>query len=55
VQDILTDCDQDVVWVNARLTGDAACHTGRPSCFYRRVKKDGDGVALERIVNGRQA
>lgn len=55
VQEILTDCDQDVVWVKARLRGDAACHTGRRSCFYRRVKKDGDGAALERIVNGPQA
>ncbi len=51
VQEIRTDCDQDVVWVKARLNGDAACHTGRPSCFYRRLKKSEDGAVLEPIVN----
>ena len=25
VQDLLTDCDQDVIWVKARLSGEAAC------------------------------
>ena len=51
VQELLTDCDQDVIWVKAKLSGDAACHTGRPSCFYRRVQQ-GEGCAvLEFIVN----
>lgn len=30
------DCDQDALWVIARPAG-PACHTGAPSCFYRRV------------------
>lgn len=30
------DCDQDALWVVARPEG-PACHTGAPSCFYRRV------------------
>jgi phosphoribosyl-AMP cyclohydrolase len=30
------DCDQDALWVIARPAG-PACHTGEPSCFYRRV------------------
>jgi phosphoribosyl-AMP cyclohydrolase len=30
------DCDQDAVWIRVEQTG-AACHTGRRSCFYRRV------------------
>lgn len=38
VVEMRTDCDQDVVWVRARLSGDGlACHTGRRSCFYRAV------------------
>jgi phosphoribosyl-AMP cyclohydrolase len=41
VQDIRTDCDQDVLWLTVELSGEAACHTGRRSCFYRRVTKDG--------------
>jgi phosphoribosyl-AMP cyclohydrolase len=43
VEEVRTDCDQDVVWVKARLYGDAACHTGRRSCFYRTLKLDGGG------------
>ena len=39
VREILTDCDQDVLQVKAVPAGQgAACHTGRRSCFYRRVK-----------------
>jgi phosphoribosyl-AMP cyclohydrolase len=33
------DCDQDAVWIRVEQIG-AACHTGRRSCFYRKV--DGD-------------
>ncbi len=55
VQELLTDCDQDVIWVKAVLSGEAACHTGRPSCFYRRIRKAGDSAALELIVNGVRA
>ena len=40
VTEVLTDCDQDVLQVKARQIGrGAACHTGRRSCFYRRVDK----------------
>ena len=41
VTEILTDCDQDVLLLKAVPQGKgAACHTGRRSCFYRRVEKD---------------
>jgi phosphoribosyl-AMP cyclohydrolase len=34
-----TDRDQDAIVLTVRQTGHgAACHTGRKSCFYRRVK-----------------
>jgi phosphoribosyl-AMP cyclohydrolase len=39
VAEILTDCDQDVLQVKAEPQGrGASCHTGRRSCFYRRVE-----------------
>ena len=39
VSEILTDCDQDVLQIKAIPLGKgAACHTGRRSCFYRRVE-----------------
>ena len=38
VAEILTDCDQDVLWLKAQVEGDGvACHTGARSCFYRSV------------------
>jgi phosphoribosyl-AMP cyclohydrolase len=38
IAEMLTDCDQDVVWLKARVEGDGvACHTGARSCFYRSL------------------
>jgi phosphoribosyl-AMP cyclohydrolase len=38
VMALLTDCDQDTVWIKARIEGNGvACHTGAKSCFYRAV------------------
>jgi phosphoribosyl-AMP cyclohydrolase len=52
VEELRTDCDQDVIWIKARLSGSAACHTGRRTCFYRRVLRDGSGAVLELIEDG---
>ncbi|MEM9168177.1 MAG: phosphoribosyl-AMP cyclohydrolase [Pseudomonadota bacterium] len=40
VVDVRTDCDQDAIQLIVEQTG-AACHTGRPDCFYRSVGSDG--------------
>jgi phosphoribosyl-AMP cyclohydrolase len=38
VVELRTDCDQDCLVMVVRQTGrGAACHTGRKSCFYRKV------------------
>jgi phosphoribosyl-AMP cyclohydrolase len=38
VVEMRTDCDQDALWLKVEQLGaDAACHTGRRSCFYRAV------------------
>ena len=42
VVEMRTDCDQDAVWIRVEQTG-AACHTGRHSCFYRRIETNADG------------
>lgn len=36
VVEMRIDCDQDALWIVADPAG-PACHTGEPSCFYRRV------------------
>ena len=41
VVELRIDCDQDAVWMRVEQTG-PACHTGRPSCFYRRIGTDGE-------------
>jgi phosphoribosyl-AMP cyclohydrolase len=47
VTEIRTDCDQDVLLMKVEPGGDGgACHTGRRSCFYRRITTDAGGVHL---------
>lgn len=41
VKKISIDCDGDCLLVQARQVGEAACHTGMRSCFYRKVEKSG--------------
>ena len=44
VIEMRTDCDQDVLWLRVDVAGDGkACHTGRRTCFYRVVTRDGAG------------
>jgi phosphoribosyl-AMP cyclohydrolase len=48
VVEIRVDCDQDAIQILAEQTGrGAACHTGRKSCFYRRVVAADDTVTLQ--------
>ena len=49
VVEMRTDCDQDAVWIRVEQIG-AACHTGRHSCFYRKVDQ-GDGGARLSFVD----
>ena len=44
VVEMRVDCDQDALWIVAEPAG-PACHTGSPSCFYRRLTDSG----LERV------
>ncbi len=48
VVEMRTDCDQDAIELIVKAGGDGkACHTGRRSCFYRKVERAADGsVAL---------
>ena len=45
VVEMRMDCDQDAVWIRVEQVG-AACHTGRKSCFYRKVETGEGGPRL---------
>lgn len=47
VDEALIDCDQDAVLLKVSVAADGGCcHTGRPTCFYRRILAWPDGPAL---------
>jgi len=49
IKEIRIDCDRDTILMKVKQVGDAACHEGYRSCFFRRVVKDEtaiDGVRM---------
>lgn len=40
VREIRLDCDGDAIVLLVEQVGGIACHTGRVSCFYRRLTDD---------------
>jgi phosphoribosyl-AMP cyclohydrolase len=51
IHDILVDCDDDTVVFKVEQIGDAACHTGHRSCFYRRLVGEDLVVEGEKVFN----
>jgi phosphoribosyl-AMP cyclohydrolase len=45
VKSVALDCDGDALLVTVEQVG-AACHTGRRSCFYRKVEGSAGGAQL---------
>lgn len=51
VKDIYLDCDNDTILLKVEQIGNAACHTGYRSCFYRQFK-DGELIIVgQKIFN----
>lgn len=47
VVELRTDCDQDALWLKVTVAGDGpTCHTGRRSCFYRKLAAENGKTSL---------
>jgi phosphoribosyl-AMP cyclohydrolase len=50
VKEIWVDCDQDALILRVTPEGAGACHTGRPTCFYRRIDMN-NPARLQRLIH----
>ncbi|WP_257295745.1 phosphoribosyl-AMP cyclohydrolase [Endozoicomonas sp. YOMI1] len=41
------DCDGDAILLKVEQTGGIACHTGRKSCFYRRLRDNHEDASWD--------
>ncbi len=51
VKAIFIDCDEDTILLQVKQIGEAACHTGYRSCFYRKLEGDTFVIIGEKIFN----
>jgi phosphoribosyl-AMP cyclohydrolase len=48
--EISLDCDGDTLLLKVEQLGDIACHTGRQSCFYRRLDGRGEWQIVDAVL-----
>ena len=49
VHEIRVDCDEDVILLKIEQVGGIACHTGRHSCFFKKLE-NGSWKIVEPII-----
>jgi len=49
VRELRLDCDADTILLQVEQVGGIACHTGRQSCFYRKLEK-GSWVTTDPVL-----
>jgi phosphoribosyl-AMP cyclohydrolase len=49
VKEIRLDCDQDVLLLTVEQIGGIACHTGRHSCFFQKLRS-GKWVVTDPVI-----
>lgn len=47
VRELRIDDDQDAIWLKVEIPGDASCHVGYRSCFYRSIATGEAGASGE--------
>jgi len=53
VRTLRLDCDEDVILLEVEQEGGIACHTGRESCFFRRLE-NGEWVETDPVLKNPQ-
>ena len=55
LRELRIDCDRDALLVRVELAGEAVCHEGYRSCFYRQIDSQGQAaVVAERVLSPEQ-
>ena len=54
IKEILVDCDNDAVIFKIEQIGNAACHTGYRSCFYRKAEGNKLTAIGKKIFNPKE-
>ena len=49
VHEIRVDCDEDVILLSVEQMGGIACHTGRCSCFFKKLES-GSWKTVEPVI-----
>jgi phosphoribosyl-AMP cyclohydrolase len=49
VREVRIDCDADAILLKVEQVGGIACHTGRESCFFRKLE-EGKWVTLDPVL-----
>ncbi len=49
VREVRIDCDSDAILLKVEQVGGIACHTGRESCFFRKLEK-GKWVTIDPVL-----
>jgi len=51
VKKIFFDCDEDTILIQVNQIGDAACHEGYVSCFFRELDNDQFSIVEKKVFN----
>jgi phosphoribosyl-AMP cyclohydrolase len=54
VKNIFIDCDNDTVLLQVKQIGDAACHEGYRSCFFRKKTKGAWKVVAKKMFDPKE-
>ena len=49
VREVRIDCDSDAILLKVEQTGGIACHTGRESCFFRKLE-NGKWITVDPVL-----